>query len=159
MSDSLYNITEDFVALLESDEAWEDIEGSLEAVKDAFDSKVSNVCGYIEHLEDQASALKERKAKIAARQSALENKATRLRKYVLDSMTRAETMRVEVGARKVSLAKTPPKLEIADDAFIPTKFWINQAPKLDKIAVRDAIKGGEVIEGCKMVGGFRVKID
>ena len=51
----------------------------------------------------------------------------------------------------VSLAKRPPALAAFDDSDVPTQFYKQQPPKLDRKALLDAVKSGERIDGIELL--------
>ncbi|MCE2932681.1 MAG: siphovirus Gp157 family protein [Hyphomicrobiales bacterium] len=53
----------------------------------------------------------------------------------------------------VSLRKVAPTAIIAEEADIPSRFYEPQPPKLDKKAVLDALKAGEIIPGATLSNG------
>ena len=42
-------------------------------------------------------------------------------------------------------------VEIVEGASVPDEFLVEQAPKVDKVGLKKAIKGGAVIEGVSLV--------
>ena len=157
---ALYEIANDIMVLLEQDEDGQTYEEMLDQSLLDFTSKVGSIAGYIEAIEDQAAALDARAKKISARKTVLMNKAKRLRTYTVDSMLTAETMRLTCGTHKVSVAKTPAALKIADNAVIPADFIVTKTTTSpDKNAMKALIKDGGEIPGCTLESGWRLKID
>ena len=50
----------------------------------------------------------------------------------------------------LSLRKVPPKAEIINEAEIPTKFWKQKDPVLDKKALLDELKAKVPVTGAKL---------
>jgi Siphovirus Gp157 len=66
----------------------------------------------------------------------------------------------DVGLSKVvepdftlSLRKQPPKLQVTDETTVPSEFWRQQAPKLDRQTLIAALKAGEKIAGALLNNG------
>jgi hypothetical protein len=51
------------------------------------------------------------------------------------------------------LRKGSERLEVLDEAAIPKEYFVEQAPKLDRKALGDALKRGEVLLGAELVTG------
>jgi hypothetical protein len=50
-----------------------------------------------------------------------------------------------------SIQKNPAALEISNDSIIPEIFFTEQEPLLNKAALKDALKDGQVIDGAYLV--------
>jgi hypothetical protein len=66
----------------------------------------------------------------------------------------------DVGLSKVvepdftlSLRKQPPKLQVTDETTVPSEFWRQQDPKLDRQTLIAALKAGEKIPGALLNNG------
>jgi hypothetical protein len=53
----------------------------------------------------------------------------------------------------LSVKSTPPKPTIVDESLIPSKFFKQPLPVLDKLAINKAAKDGETIPGVQMDNG------
>ena len=116
--------------------------------------KVENIALWIKNLAAEAEALKAEKMAFAARQRAAENKAESLKRYLTDylSGTRFETTRVKVSFRRSQA------VEIAEGAAIPEQFLKYEAPTVDRIALKDALKAGQQVEGVAIVERQNIQI-
>ena len=129
---------------------WEAMTARLDGLKLTFEQKATAVAGYCEELLATASAVKEAKDKMAKRQKAIENKAKRLKQYLLDQMDAAGIRKIEGPQLRITLGKVAPAVEVLDEAQIPARWWKPQPPVLDKAGLRAALKAGEDIPGAKL---------
>jgi hypothetical protein len=86
-----------------------------------------------------------------------------LREYVRMNMETAGIERIECPLFRITLKKNPPAVEVLDDSEVPLRFWVTPKPKpperrIDKAAVKDAIKAGEDVPGCRLVQATRIDI-
>ena len=58
----------------------------------------------------------------------------------------------------IYVQNNPPKVEIQDDADIPYTYYVEQKPKLDKIALMDDLKRGKKVKGAEITQSKSVRI-
>lgn len=113
------------------------------------ETKIENVLLWIKDLDAEAEAIKTEKMNLAKRQSAAENKAANLRKYVKDALAgeRFQSAKVSVTYRtdKQTVLK-----EGFTDADVPLEYSIITT-KPDKSKIRAAIENGAVIDFAEVV--------
>jgi hypothetical protein len=97
-------------------------------------------------IDATIKAMQDRKKRFEAR-------AQMKRGMVGSAMEIAELPKKETPAGTVSLRALPPKVIVQDEAAVPARFWKEQAPKLDKKAVGDALKEGAAVPGCELSNG------
>lgn len=97
-------------------------------------------------IEAQIKALSERKERFA-------HQSERIKASIHVAMGHAELRRLELPVATLSLRSVPPKAEIADESLIPSRFWKEQDPKLDKKAVLEALKAKEDVPGATLSNG------
>ena len=80
---SLYEITNAFPALMESEEITEEDKNKIEAeLTMLLQQKSQNIIGYTKNIELTIEAMKEEEDRISSNRKALENKLTRFKQYV-----------------------------------------------------------------------------
>jgi hypothetical protein len=110
-------------------------------------------------MEATAAAIKSAEADMAKRRKALENRVQWLKNYIKDNMEMCGISDIECPHFKLSIQKNPGVVNILDEDAIPAQFkeeiisW-----KIDKSAIKDAIKAGYVVPGTEMVSGTRLAI-
>lgn len=99
----------------------------------------------VEELQAAIAPLKERLAELEeARAERRERLASLLDAHGVTSDARP--------MGKVTLARTPPRVEIADAEALPAHF-IRINPEPDKAAIRKALAAGEVVPGVRLSNG------
>lgn len=82
-----------------------------------------------------------------------------IRTALCAAMEAANLKKVEFPIATISLRAVPPKAEITDESKLPSKFFKQPEPKLDKKAVLDALKAKEVVPGAVLSnGGMTISI-
>lgn len=136
-----------------------------QGVKDTIESmggdiyqKAENIIKYIRSLDAESKMLKAEAVHLTDRAKVCTNRKDSLKAYLKDFMEFSEIKKMDAGLFKLSLAKTPPKLDIDDKAVIPEFYTITQPVKIDKVALLKALKYGEEYEGISMTTGTSLRI-
>lgn len=87
------------------------------------------------------------------RQDRFKRQQTTLKEAIAVAMEGAEIKKLELPIATLSLRRVPPALTLTDEWLVPEKFWKAQDPKLDRRAVTDALKAGEIVPGAALDNG------
>lgn len=152
----LYEIADSFVALMDKLEAGELTETEGQAIQkeleNALMQKSTNIIGYyldrkslIEAIDTQIKRLQEFK-------KAETNKLDRYKEYVKNSMELMGIEKIETGAGKLQIARSPISVDIIDEKLIPDEYkQVVTEVKVDKKKIADNFKAtGELIEGVRI---------
>ena len=116
--------------------------------------KLEGIALWIKNLKADAEAYKAEKESFAQKQKYAENKAERLKAFlasVLDGQ-KFKTDRVTVSYRASAT------VEIDDMSTIPVEFTVAQEPKIDKAAIKDALKAGVAVPGAHLEEKSNIQI-
>jgi hypothetical protein len=102
--------------------------------------------GLVKGIGETLKALQERKDRIEKR-IAIKRVAS------LAAMQIAEIHTLETPAGTLTRKAVPSSVLVLDEAAVPAIYWKPQDPKIDKTAIKDAIKAGEIVPGCQMSNG------
>lgn len=116
-----------------------------EAISSAVD-RIAELNAHQEVLDLRIKALQERRDRFDVQ-------AARIKAAIHVAMGQGELRKIELPQATISLRAVPPKAEIIDEAEIPSKFWKEQDPKLDRKAVLDALKAKETVPGAQLSNG------
>jgi hypothetical protein len=162
---SLYQLSEnyrqalDFLTDPELDLPLEAVKDTLEGLTGELDDKAVNVAKFLRNMEATADAIKVAEAEMAKRRKALENRVQWLKSYIKGNMEACSISKIECPYFKLSIQKNPSAVNILDENAIPAEFkeevisW-----KIDKTAIKDAIKAGSAVPGAELVNGTRLAI-
>jgi hypothetical protein len=159
---SLYVLANDYrdaankLADLDLDE--QTIEDTLEGMSGELEVKATNTAMLVRNLEASAAAIKEAETQMAARRKALENRAARIKDYLLSNMMVAGIQKIECPFFKLAVRENPPAVEIYEQGTIPAQYMTTPDPVPDKKAIGAALKDGKDVPGCKLTRGVRLDI-
>lgn len=106
-------------------------------------------------LEDETfmQALKMRIDLLNIRMARFKDRYDKKRKLVTIAMVNAQINRFEVADFSVFLNQGHTKLMVVDEKQVPERFFVPQPARLDRVAVTNALKQGEAIEGAVLASG------
>lgn len=158
MSMSIYEIEQAIMDLVNPETGEITDFEALDALSMAREDKIENIAMWIKNLNAEAKAIREEEKNLADRRKVSENKSESLRKY-LDRILNGEkfsTAKVAISYRKSTA------VEIADEeAFAKSAdatYLVQQPPKIDRTAIKDALKAGAVINGAELVERNNIQI-
>ena len=96
-------------------------------------------------------------ARIAARKKTAENSIDRMKAALLAYMQMTKQTKAKGGTFSVSVASTQ-KLNVTDESKVPSQWLVPQPPKVDKVGLKEALKGGATIEGAELITTEGVRI-
>lgn len=86
-----------------------------------------------------------------------------LRDYLKTNMEVAGIERIDCPLFTLSIRKNPPAVEVLDEKLIQLRYWVTPEPKLpepriDKAAIKAAIKSGQDVPGAQLVQHTRLEV-
>jgi hypothetical protein len=151
---ALYQIADEYLqnlSVLESleldDQTFAD---TLEGLSGEFDNKAVAVAQYAQNLLALAQSIKEAEAQMAERRKGLENKAERLKEYLLANMQRTGITKIDSPYFAISVRNNPESVIVDAEIMIPQDYWIFPdvpAPRVDKPKIKAALAAGIAING------------
>ena len=151
---SLYEITNAFPVLMESEEITEEDKIKIEEeLTILLQQKSQNIIGYTKNIELTINAMKEEEKRIAENRKSLENKLERFKDYVKECMERNNITKIETGLGTLSIAKSPMSVEITNEDEVPSKFKQEVVTvKIDKTKIKNNFKEtGEIPNGVNII--------
>jgi len=91
--------------------------------------------------------------KLAERQQRIQERIERKRTAILQAMVIGEIPSLELADATLFVRKVPRKVEISDEALIPSEYWKQPDPTLDKSALASALKEGKDVPGATLDNG------
>ncbi len=162
---SLYQLSNDYLEALdvltdpEMDLPIEVVTDTLEALTGDLEEKAVNVTKFLRNMEATAKAIKEAELDMAKRRRSLENRVKWMKDYLKGNMEHTGITKIECPYFKLSIQKNPATVNITDEKAIPDQFkeqiisW-----KIDKTAIKNALKTGETVTGAVLANGTRLAI-
>lgn len=159
----LYEIMADYERLAEMDmDTDDDVSAFMEllhGVEGTFDQKAENYCKLIRNLESDADAFKVEKDRLAKKQKQVENRVNEIKKYLQFEASKiivAGASR-KVGTFTLSIRNNPEALEVVDESAL-TDEYLKVSIMPDTAKIKEALKNGETVEGCRLTRGTSLRI-
>lgn len=147
---SLYQITNTFPMIMESEEMTEELKDQLlEELNGLLQQKSQNIIGYTKNIELTIDAMRAEEKRISELRKELENRVVKFKQYVKDCMELNGFKKIETPLGTLSIAKNPISVEVVDESEIPSEYKIETVEtKIDKKAIADNFKAtGEIPNG------------
>lgn len=171
---NLYDIDKRLVALIDSGfdidsgecyQTQEELDKAIDECGLELDTKIENIGCFIKNLASDIEQLKKEEENLKARRQATEKKMESLKKYISGYLSavypndsdrakwKFKTPKVVLGYRRSTTVEVP-SLENLDKKFIKTKTEVSA----DKVAIKDAIKNGQHVEGAYLQENLNLSI-
>ncbi len=131
------------------------IDAELKAIFEEERDDAVERTGMVYKKEDAIlNDIKEEIAKLQKRAKVHQNRRDGVKSYLDRYLAgrKFETAKLAISYRKSEA------VEVAEGASVPDEFLVEQAPKIDKIGLKKALKGGAVIEGVSLVERQNIQI-
>ncbi len=147
----LYEINQEIFNILnnidaETGEISDDQFNQLSELKLAREEKIENTALYLKNIKAEIEAVKAEKDKFAKRQKALENSFESGKNY----------LKYELHGEKYKSVKnniyygSSESVEITNEELVPKDYLIPQEPKIDRNAIKKALKAGDMVNGAEL---------
>lgn len=125
----------------------------LDQIELERDTKIENVALWIKNLNSDIEAYKREKDSFAEKERVAKNKLESLKGYLAYALhgDKFKTDRVNISYRKSET------VQLADN-FDNPKYLIPQEPKIDKMAIKKALKDGEEIKGAMLIERQNIQV-
>lgn len=155
MSNKLYDIAERYrniIELMESEEFEAiDLQFALNQINDEFEDKADNIAFMLRDLNGTIDVIKSEEQRLAKRRKVLENNVNNIKEYLEQMMRFANKTKFKTALNSFAIQKSKASVIITDENLIPDDFkTYEQVCKVDKTAIYNAMKQGEVIEGIEL---------
>ena len=130
---------------------------------DALQEKAQGVELVARAAEAFCPAIDAEIARLQALKAHRQKIAVGLREYLRSQMEVAGIERISCPLFDLKLKKNPPAVEVFDERQVPEHFWVTPEPKpveprIDKTAVKAAIKAGIEVAGARLVQATRLEV-
>ena len=162
---TLYEISSDYLQALdlftdpEADIPLEAALDTLEGIEGQLQEKAVSVAKFMQNLDAAAKAIKEAEQQMARRRKAIENRARWIRDYLKTNMEAAGITRIDSPWFSLAIQKNPPSVDVLDESALPDDFKTEVVTvKIDKAAIKEALKDGEDVPGAVLRQGTRLAV-
>ena len=127
----------------------------LENLQMERSQKIENVCLWVKNLLSDAEAIKAEKDALAEREAKCRKKAEQLKEWLGKAL---EGQKFSTARCAVSFRRSE-KVEVLDENIIPRAYMVETVSyKPDKQLIKEVLKDGQKINGCRLVENQNVQI-
>ena len=150
---TLYDLTNQYQQLLELESEIDEqtFIDTLQSIDEAIEDKAENLAKVIKEMEATITTIANEVNRLQSKKQALNNRVSNLKTYLQGEMEKVNKTKIKGELFTVNIQNNPPSLRVDRTDNIPKDFFIEQEPTLDKKALKEAVKNGEVIEGVALV--------
>lgn len=128
------------------------LQAALDSIEDAVENKAQAIIIMAKEWEAEAAALKEEEGRLAKRRKALENRAERIRGYLLVQLVAAGISKLRTKLFSITVNKPKAKVVVGEVEMLPPEFLrIKKEP--DKVAIKKALDEGVPVPGAHLEDG------
>lgn len=135
--------------------AWFD---TLDAIEGEFDIKAENIACFIKQIEGDLELIKKQKAAFERRRKAKENQLERMKDYLLECMNKSKRSKIDMPKAKITVKNNAESAKFdSEKDFIKMcmskgldDYLRYKDPEINKMAVKSALKSGQIIPGARL---------
>ena len=129
---------------------------ALDELEMEFKDKIRNIGLYIKNLESDADQYEKAEKEFAQKKKYANNKVDSLKQYLASNLNGA-TFKSDDGLLNISYRKSE-SLEIEEGTEVPLEYLVAQEPRVDKVALKKAIKEGQMFDGITIVEKQNIQV-
>ena len=141
---SLYELTDDYLTLLEMAEDpdidEQALKDTMEGIDGALEIKAEGYAKIIRMLEGDAAACDAESKRLRNKKQAIERNIDRMKKALQFAMQTTGKTKFKTPLFSFGIQKNPASVVIDHASKVPASYWIPQPPELDKKAIKAYIK-------------------
>ena len=120
---------------------------TIEGLEGEIEDKADGYAKVITQLNADATAIKAEEDRLYRRRTTIENRIKNMKSRLQEMMEITGKKKIKTELFSFGIQKNPVSVVIDDETMIPGDFLIPQAPKIDKMAIKDALKAGVDMTG------------
>lgn len=130
---------------------------ALNEVQDNIEEKAVNIAKFIKNVATEADGLKAEEKRLSERRKSLENRADNLKEYLYGQLKLVGLNKLKTPLFSFGIQNNPPSVNVLDEAKIDESYFVVKK-ELNKKAVLEALKSGQVVEGAEIKQGESLRI-
>lgn len=120
---------------------------TIEGLDGEIEDKADGYAKVITQLNADATAIKAEEDRLYRRRTTIENRIKNMKSRLQGMMEITGKKKIKTELFSFGIQNNPASVVIDDETMIPGDFLIPQAPKIDKTAIKDALKAGVDMAG------------
>lgn len=163
----LYEIANDYIALMEAIENGEipeeTLADTLESIESGIEEKADNIACILKNLSAEIAAIKAEESNLAERRKQREKTHERLKEYLSSTLQRIGKTKIETARNKITFRKSE-AVEIDEEAFAKWAWAAKRddlliyTAKANKTEVKRELQNGAEMTGANIVTKQNIQI-
>ena len=156
---TLYELTDKYQQLLELESEIDEqtFIDTLQSIDEAIEDKAENLAKVIKEMEATIATIANEVNRLQSKKQVVANRVSNLKTYLQGEMEKVNKTKIKGELFAVNIQNNPVSVRVTDETLIPVVFFVEQEPKLDKKALKEELKHGE-IPGAELVQTCGIRI-
>lgn len=150
---NLFNLNEQYEALrnqIDEDIEPEVLKDTLGSIEASIDVKVDNTIGLIRSVEGDIETVDKEIKRLQTLKKQRENLKNKIKSYLQDMLEYRQLQNYRTSTNYIYKRRNAPSVHITNEKLIDKSYFIEQAPKLDKKALKEDIQNGADVHGAEL---------
>lgn len=150
---NLFNLNEQYEALRNQIDEGIDpevLKDTLESIEASIDIKVDNTIGLIRSVEGDIETVDKEIKRLQTLKKQRENLKNKIKSYLQDMLEYRQLQNYRTSTNYIYKRRNAPSVHITNEKLIDKSYFIEQAPKLDKKALKEDIQNGADVHGAEL---------
>jgi hypothetical protein len=133
---------------------------TLESLECAIEEKAQGIAVITSQLNADADYIDQEIKRLQARKKSIDGNVERIKAYLQSQLEAMGKEKIKTPTHTISIRQNPPSLVIDDEKLIPAKYLtvIPRSFKPNNADIKEALKAGKKVKGCRLASGKRLEI-
>ena len=149
---NLFNLSRDFIELqneLDNIDP-EVLQDTLDAIQASMDEKIDNTIGLIRSVEGDIDTVDKEIKRLQAVKKQKQTLTQKLKDYMQNALDYQQLQNYRTQTNYIYKRRNAPSVFITNEKLIDKSYFVEQAPKLDKKALKEDIQNGADVHGAEL---------
>ena len=149
---NLFNLSRDFIELqneLDNIDP-EVLQDTLDAIQASMDEKIDNTIGLIRSVEGDIDTVDKEIKRLQAVKKQKQTLTQKLKDYMQNALDYQQLQNYRTQTNYIYKRRNAPSVFITNEKLIDKSYFVEQAPKLDKKALKEDIQNGVDVHGAEL---------
>lgn len=146
--------------ILDDDANLDTLEDTLQCIEGAIEAKAESMVRFVQMLDADSDAISAEIKRLQLRKLARENRADRIKAYLKAQLEQIGKDKITTSLFTVAIQNNPPSLLIDHPEAVPAQYLtlVPERYEVNRAALKDALKNGAEVVGCRLERGTHLRI-
>jgi len=133
---------------------------TLESLECAIEEKAQGIAVITSQLNADVDYIDQEIKRLQSRKKSIESNVERIKAYLQSQFEAMGKVQIKTPTHTISIRQNPASLVIDDEKLIPVKYLtvIPRSFKPNNADIKEALKAGKKVKGCRLASGKRIEI-